>query len=194
MRVWNRCVSWQTSLKLSKAERIISWPPLTKHIAANSSKTKAFVRRLLWIRLNDMQFIASLCRITMLKPYWKVKRTIKLKKHPSEKYKPIKTRSKIQNEYFQNLLTLLFIIALMHIMHTWISSLDSPMFNLATCFDLLLMLGLSGMSKGDLEYPLGFSPALFPFPFTAGFSLSSESVLDSAILCSCLIIPSLKLR
>ena len=32
-----------TSLKLSNAERIISWPPLTRQTAAKSSKTKAFV-------------------------------------------------------------------------------------------------------------------------------------------------------
>lgn len=34
---------WLTSLKLSKAERMISCPPLTRHTAANSSNTSAFV-------------------------------------------------------------------------------------------------------------------------------------------------------
>lgn len=32
-----------TSLKLSKADRIISWPPLTRQTAARSSKTRALV-------------------------------------------------------------------------------------------------------------------------------------------------------
>jgi hypothetical protein len=41
--VWKRCVSWHTSLKLSNADRIISWPPLTRQIAASNSKTNAFV-------------------------------------------------------------------------------------------------------------------------------------------------------
>lgn len=41
--VVNRRLSEQTSLKLSNAERIISWPPFTKQIAARSSKTRAFV-------------------------------------------------------------------------------------------------------------------------------------------------------
>lgn len=37
--------SLQTSLKLSKAERMMSWPPRTKHTAASSSSTRALVLR-----------------------------------------------------------------------------------------------------------------------------------------------------
>lgn len=47
---WTCCPKWYphlvahlTSLKLSKAERMMSWPPLTKHTAASSSSTRALV-------------------------------------------------------------------------------------------------------------------------------------------------------
>lgn len=44
--VVNRRRSEQTSLKLSNADRIISWPPFTRQIAARSSSTRAFVLKL----------------------------------------------------------------------------------------------------------------------------------------------------
>ena len=42
-----------TSLKLSKALSMISWPPLTKHTAASSSSTKAFVLQYQHLRYTD---------------------------------------------------------------------------------------------------------------------------------------------
>lgn len=41
--VVNLRLSEQTSLKLSNADRIISWPPFTRQIAASSSNTRALV-------------------------------------------------------------------------------------------------------------------------------------------------------
>lgn len=40
---WYTITYVRTSLKLSKAIKVISWPPLTRQTAAKSSKTKALV-------------------------------------------------------------------------------------------------------------------------------------------------------
>ena len=51
--------------------------------------------------------------------------------------------------------TLLFMMARMHNMQTWISSFASPIFRRATCRDLLLTPGLSLSSwRGGLKHPL----------------------------------------
>lgn len=48
MRVVNLRLSEQTSLKLSNAESMISWPPFTRQMAASSSSTRAFVLLQQW--------------------------------------------------------------------------------------------------------------------------------------------------
>lgn len=48
-----------TVLKLSKADRMISCPPLTKHTAANNSKTRAFV---LMKKMHQINFWKALYR------------------------------------------------------------------------------------------------------------------------------------
>ena len=47
--VVNRRRSKQTSLKLSNADKMISWPPFTRQMAARSSSTRAFVLKTVYV-------------------------------------------------------------------------------------------------------------------------------------------------
>jgi len=140
--------------------------PLTKQMAAKSSRTSALVRRLLWLRLSAIHVIASLCLMTKLNPY------------------------------------LLFMMALRHMIDTWISSFDSPIFSFWTCLEARFIRGeFSSIfpSFSSRDTGAGWTPFATP-SFVSSLMVAGHSLLawshsmNLFWISSCFIISSLKLR